>query len=115
MHIRVCSACGDDFDLLSQEKTRAGGLASHCPECSVETTVPYLGLQSGDGKASGVTVLAFESEADRKAYQKFWQNNTGYNKGKNCQLGTHLSTTPGAKFRKVAEAGLGMNHKGRKS
>ena len=43
----------------------------HCSDCSEETSVKYLGLQSGDGKGVGVTILSFESEEDRKNIQNF--------------------------------------------
>lgn len=109
----ICRECGTEFNEFSKEKKAAGGLIVHCPDCSEETSVKYLGLQSGDGKGVGVTILSFDSDEDRNKYSEFWKNNCGMNKAKSCQLGHHLSTTPGTKFKKVYENGLGMNHKGR--
>lgn len=112
--MRECSECGADFDPNHPEKKRAGGLATHCVGCSEETQVKYLGLQSADGKMAGITILAFDSADDREKYRAMWRNNSGINKGKQCQLGKHLSTVPNVKFRKLHEAGLESNHKGRK-
>jgi hypothetical protein len=93
-------------------KIRAGGRISTCPECSEESTVKYLGLANGDGKQAAVTVLAFESSTDREKYSSFYRNNAGYHKGKSCQLGSHLSTDPGVRFRTVTQSSA-TNHKGR--
>jgi len=109
----ICIHCDIEFNLRSPEKQRAGGRANECVECSDETAVKYLGLQSADAKANGVTILAFNSQKDKESYSEFWKNNSGMNKGKSCQLGGHLSTTPSISFRKVHEQGLGMNHKGK--
>lgn len=112
--LKECSECEREFDPRSSEKKRAGGLASHCPQCSRETQVKYLGLQSADGKMAGITILAFESQQDREQYRAMWHNNSGMNKGKQCQLGKHLSTVPNVRFKKLHEAGLDANHKGKK-
>jgi hypothetical protein len=111
---RECSECGADFDPNHPEKRRAGGLATHCKDCSSETAVKYLGLQSADGKMAGVTILAFDTEKDREQYRRMWRNNSGINKGKVCQLGKNLSTVPNVRFKKLYEAGLDANHKGKK-
>jgi len=100
------------FETNSPAKIRAGGRISTCPECSEESTVKYLGLANGDGKQASVTVLAFDSQEDRGRYADFWRNNSGVNRGKSCQLGAHLSTDPGVKFKTIVAAGL-MNHKGK--
>jgi hypothetical protein len=110
---QICTECDSEFDTNSPEKKRAGGKIFHCADCSEENAVKYLGLQSGDGKAAGLTILSFEDEQDREKYSSFWKNNSGMNKSKSCQLGNHLSTTPGVKFKKIHEAGHGMNHKGK--
>lgn len=110
--MRTCKSCEAEFDPNSPAKRAAGGLITHCPECSEETVVPYLGLQSGDGKASGVTILKFDSQADREEYRQVWWVNSGMMVGKSCQLG-YQKRTPNVRFRKVYEAGLGMNHKGK--
>lgn len=110
--LKECIKCGESFDLRSPAKQRAGGRINECPDCAVETAVPYLGLTAGDGKQSGITVLAFGSAADRQRYSDFWKNNSGYHKGKSCQLGSHLSTTPGVSYQTVTQSGA-TNHKGR--
>jgi hypothetical protein len=109
----VCIHCGGDFDLNSPAKKSAGGKINECEDCSEETHIPYLGVQSADAKAAGVTILSFGNNQDRDNFASYWRNNSGMNKGKSCQLGTHLSVTPNAPFKKVYEAGLGMNHKGK--
>jgi hypothetical protein len=74
--------------------------------------VRSVGLTAGDGKMASVTILHFQSNTDREKYLQFWQNNTGLHKGKNCQLGSHLSTTPNVKFR-IQQAPEATNHKGK--
>lgn len=110
--IRECVECGIKFDSHSPAKLRAGGRINQCAECSDETVVKYLGLANGDGKQASVTVLAFGSNKDRERYSDFYRNNAGYHRGKSCQLGSHLSTDPGVKFRTVTQA-TATNHKGR--
>lgn len=110
--IRECQECGGEFDTHSPEKKKAGGLITHCPECSEESAVKYVGLQAADGKQSQATILKFESDKDKDAYIRFWKNNTGFHKGKSCQLGAHLSTTPSVKFTTVV-AHTPTNHKGK--
>lgn len=110
--LNECVECGFHFDPRSPAKLRAGGRINTCPDCSEESTVRYLGLQSGDGKQAGITVLQFSSQRDRESYSDYWRNNSGMNVGKSCQLGTHLSTTPGVSFRTVTQSGA-TNHKGR--
>lgn len=85
---------------------------NECPNCSEETAVKYLGLQSADGKQSQATILKFSSDKDREIYLAFWQNNSGLHKGKSCQLGGHLSTTPAVKFEIVKDF-IATNHKGK--
>lgn len=110
--IRACKACGEEYDDNSPEKREVGGLITHCPDCSEEPVIRYVGLQAADGKQNQVTIMQFENEGDKRQYMKFWQNNSGYNKGKSCQLGTHLSTTPGVKFKTVSGFNP-TNHKGK--
>lgn len=112
MAIKICVECQAEFDTNSPAKKRAGGLITQCPECSLESTPKYLGLQSGDGKSAGITVLKFESSEDREEYRQTWWVNSGMMVGKSCQLGFQ-KRTPNVKFRKIYEAGLGMNHKGK--
>ncbi len=110
--IKECVECDCKFDTNSPAKLRVGGKISTCPDCSSEPAVKYLGLAAGDGKQASVTILSFGSAADRARYSDFYRNNAGYNKGKSCQLGAHLSTDPGVKFRTVLAPGA-TNHKGR--
>lgn len=110
---RICAECDCEFDPFSAAKAIAGGRIDTCHRCSEDDTVPYLGLTSGDGKGAGVTILAFNSKADRYNYAKAWADNTGANRGKVCQMSANSAIMTGLKFRKVYEAGLGMNHKGK--
>lgn len=112
MAIKECTECGSRFDPLSPAKQRAGGRISTCPDCSDEPVVKYLGLQAGDGKQASISILAFGSSKDRERYSEFWKNNSGYNKGKSCQLGDHLTPDPGIRFRTVTQS-TATNHKGR--
>lgn len=107
-----CAVCETAFNPRSPAKQRAGGRINHCPDCSEESTVKYLGLANGDGKQASITVLAFGSTTDRELYSGFYRNNAGYHRGKSCQLGTHLSTTPNVSFRTVTQSGA-TNHKGK--
>lgn len=112
MKIINCVICESEFDLHSPEKRRAGGRVNHCADCSEESTVRYAGLQAADGKQSQATILKFESEQDKTKYLHFWQNNSGLHKGKSCQLGNHLSTTPNISFTTIV-AHNPTNHKGK--
>lgn len=116
MRMRTCIHCEDEFDTDSPYKARVGGKINECPDCVEERggdkTARYLGVSAGDGKMSGLTILKFESEADRAAYSKMWRNNSGQNKGKSCQLGNHLTSTSGVKFQTVQKTEA-VNHKGK--
>lgn len=112
MRIKNCIECGVEFDINSPEKIRAGGRITTCPDCSEETVVKYAGVQAADGKQSQATILKFTSEQDKNSYLSFWRNNSGFNKGKSCQLGNHLSTTPGISFETV-QGFNPTNHKGK--
>jgi hypothetical protein len=107
-----CVECGFEFNPCSPEKRRVGGKINQCTECSEETTVKYAGVQAADGKQSQATILKFGSEQDKSKYIAFWQNNSGFYKSKSCQLGNHLSTTPGIKFETVVGF-TPTNHKGK--
>lgn len=107
-----CVECDDEFDPTTPAKRKAGGLYNQCVECSDETAVKYAGVASGDGKSSSVSILSFESEADKKKYLEFWSSQAGNSKGKECQLSRHTKTDPGVKF-KTVKGDLPMNHKGR--
>lgn len=112
MSNRICIQCEEEFDPNSSAKRAAGGRINSCAECSVESVVKYVGLQSADGKQAQATILKFETVSDREKYIKFWQNNSGLHKGKSCQLGSHLSTTPGVKFETITDF-TPTNHKGK--
>lgn len=108
----ICIHCNDEFDLHSQLKRKAGGKINECPDCSQEHTIKYAGVQASDGKQAQASILKFESRQDREAYLAFWRNNSGINKGKSCQLGNHLSTTPNIKFSTITDF-IPTNHKGK--
>lgn len=110
--IRECKVCECKFDSGSPAKIRAGGRINECPDCAEEPVVKYLGLSAGDGKQSSISVLAFDSHNDRDRYGNFFRNNSGLYKGKSCQLGSHLMTDPGVRFRTVVRSSA-SNHKGR--
>jgi hypothetical protein len=110
--IKTCQNCEEEFELYSKEKRQAGGLASHCPDCSEEKAVKYIGVQNGEGKGSQTQILAVNSKEDRAKYIAFWQNNSGLHSGKSCNLGSHLSTDPGINFKTIV-AHENMNHKGK--
>lgn len=110
--MQICIHCEEEFDLLSTAKHLVGGRINECPECSQEETIKYAGVQAADGKQTQATILKFESEKDRNSYLEFWKNNSGMNKGKSCQLGRHLSTTPGIKFKTITDF-TPTNHKGK--
>lgn len=115
---KVCKWCETPFNSKSPEKIRAGGYINECPDCVEErggdSSPPmYLGVAAGNGKMSDITILAFEDSGSRESYSKAWLNNSGYNKGKSCQLGRHLTNMHGMKFRQVAENQANANHKGK--
>lgn len=110
--MQTCIHCETEFDLYSEAKRRAGGKINECPDCAEEVTVKYAGVQAADGKQAQATILQFKSEADKLLYLKFWQNNSGLHKGKSCQLGNHLSTTPAVNFKTITEF-KPTNHKGK--
>ena len=111
--MRQCKECGESFDPRSAEKRKVGGLIFHCPDCSEETAVRVAGVSGSAGKMAGVEILRFTSEQDRENYLHFWRVNSGFYKGKSCQMrGT--KTTPNVKFSKVYENHPNANHKGKK-
>jgi DNA-directed RNA polymerase subunit RPC12/RpoP len=112
MIIKICIHCGDEFDLSSPAKIKAGGKTTECPDCSEETVVKYAGVQAADGKQAQATILKFDSEQDKSQYINFWQNNSGLHRGKSCQIGSHISTTPKIKFETVTSFNP-TNHKGK--
>lgn len=110
--MRECIECGDLFDPRSQVKRRVGGLAGTCPDCSVEPTVKYVGVQAGDGKQSQAAILKFDSRRDAQAYMSYFQRSTGFHKGKVCHLSGALPATPNLSFKTLQDI-RPHNHKGR--
>jgi len=57
--------------LNSPAKKRAGGKINECADCveelKLETAVRYLGLQSGDGSAGTLNIVACKSNEERAA------------------------------------------------
>jgi hypothetical protein len=110
--IRECQECGDLFDDQSPEKRDSGGLIVHCPDCSCETQVKYLGIQHSDGKQAGCEVLAFSDPSDRNQFLHHWRRNSGINRGKSSALGV-AGNTISVPFKKVASFEANVNHKGK--
>ena len=116
--VKDCRHCGITFDLDDPQKLKAGGYIDECVDCleargGDSSTPKYLGVAAGNGKMSDITILEFDSDAARSAYHQMWQANTGYFKGKSCQLGSHLTPMTGMKFKQVAENRGNDNHKGK--
>ena len=110
--IRVCVECDSQFDTNGKHKRQAGGLSTHCPDCSEETSIRYAGVAAGEGKGAAVQILKFQSQEDRVGYLEYWKNNSGLYKGKSCQMGL-LKNTPNISFQTVATFTFNPNHKGK--
>lgn len=108
--MRSCSHCGVEFDPRSRAKREAGGLISHCAECSNDTP-RVVGVTSGDGKQASVTIVRPQTDADRRAFLSYWQRATGLHRGKSCQLDSRLAA-PGFSISTVHQSGA-TNHKGK--
>jgi len=116
--VRTCRHCEDEFNEWSKHKQEVGGYIDECPWCVEErggddSPPKYLGVQGGDGKMAGITILAFDDPADRERYKRAWANNTGMNKGKSCHLSGSNTAMRGMKFKKVGENMGNSNHKGK--
>lgn len=109
----ACSECEAQFDIHSKAKRLAGGLSTHCPDCSDEDTPRYAGVAAGEGKMSSVQILKFANKSDREQYLEYWKVNSGLYKGKSCQLSRGLKTTPDIKFETRATFLMNPNHKGK--
>lgn len=109
--LRECIICDVEYDTDSPEKRLAGGLITHCPDCSEETTVKALGLSNGDGKQASVTIVQLNSNEDRAAFMAYWKKATGYHKGKECQMDSRI-TSPKFNFKTVSQSEA-TNHKGK--
>lgn len=110
--MRTCVVCDGEFDLRSAAKRASGGLSTHCPDCSDETSIRYLGISAGEGKQASVQVLKFNSNEDRAAYQAYWKASSGLNTGKQCQLGFRANEV-NIKFETRATFKANENHKGK--
>lgn len=108
-----CSVCGETFDPHSKEKRITGGFRNHCPDCAEETVIPYAGIAAGEGKQNSVQVLKFNSASDRAQYLEYWKVNSGLYKGKSCQIGRGLKSTPNIQFGVRATFEGNTNHKGK--
>jgi hypothetical protein len=115
--IKTCKHCNVDFDTRSSAKRAAGGRINECPSCveelGTETTVKYLGLSSGDGKAAALSIVAFESDEDRSAYASAWKANTGHNGGYGGHLSSSNPSIGGRPMRHVGYNAGNSNHKGK--
>lgn len=115
---KTCKHCNEEFDLHSKEKIQAGGYIDECPWCIEEmggdkSAPKYLGVAAGNGKMSDLTILQFNSPEERETYKKAWRNNNGQNKGRSCQLGNHMISMSGMKFKVHSENRANDNHKGK--
>lgn len=105
--LRECAECGDEFDDASDEKRRAGGRIVHCPDCSEESVVRYVGVQNAAGKQAGCTIVACDSNEDAQAFLDSWNRQSG-SVATTAQIGE-----PQIAFRTVHENLPSLNHKGR--
>jgi hypothetical protein len=110
--MRECVECGGEFDPRSKAKRAIGGLSTHCPDCSEETTVRYFGTSAGEGKQASVQVLKFHSKEDRDKYARYWKASSGLNTGKQCQMAFRANEVS-VKFQTRATFTGNTNHKGK--
>ena len=115
--IKICIHCEHEFDLNSKRKNAVGGKINECPNCveelGTETAPSLIGLTSGDGKQSMVTVMRFNNQNNANNYLRAWRASTGYWKGKNCQMrGTNVLNMDNSGGIKIGEHGGNPNHKG---
>lgn len=108
----ICAECGDEYG-WDAARRQLGGLRTHCGDCAEETTVRYAGVSGSQGKQAEVSILRFKSEGDREQYLDFWKANSGLKKGRSCQLGWGLKSTPSVSFETVAVFEGNVNHKGK--
>lgn len=113
-----CRHCESEFNPSSQYKKRVGGKINECPDCvetlGTETSPACIGVSSGEGKTTLITIMRFPSQKNADAYIKAYKNSTGFNKGRSCHLGsTNILHTDslGGKF--VSEFGGNPNAKGK--
>jgi hypothetical protein len=115
--LQTCRHCRCKFDTNSAEKNRLGGFIDECVHCmkslGIRDVPEYLAVKAGDGKMSDITLLRFDSDEERERYNHMWKTNTGFYKGKSCQIGRGLTSTVGFSFETVAEMRGNPNHKGK--
>jgi len=116
---KECKHCGIEFDSASRAKRLAGGLINECPECVEELGTDrggtLVGVTSGDGKASMITIVRFDNEHDGRQFLHNWRLSTGFYRGKSCQMGGTRTLDMDGKGVKVYEFGGNPNHKGNRS
>lgn len=110
--LRTCALCEEQYDPRSPEKKRAGGLITHCPDCSEESATKYVGVGDGCGKQTNVQILSFDSNQDRSEFTRYWAAATGMHNGKSCHF-SYLPSPIKQKFTKHSEHGGNTNHKGK--
>lgn len=114
---RICRHCAEEFDTTDPQLAKLRGYIDECGDClrvrGPSGPPKYLGVAAGNGKMADITILKFDSEESRSAYHDMWQANTGYFKGKSCQLGRGLVSTTGYNFDVVGEFRGNDNHKGK--
>ena len=110
--IRQCTECEMEFDTQSKAKRIAGGLGTHCPDCSEETSIRYFGTSAGEGKQASVQVLKFNSQQDRDKYARYWKASSGLNTGKQCQMAFRANEV-NVSFQTRATFTGNTNHKGK--
>ena len=69
--------------------------------------------QAGDGKSNGISIVAFESDEDREAFNSAWKAVTGFHKGKSCHLSGSQTTIGNRPMRHVTHIAGNSNHKGK--
>ena len=115
-NMRNCVHCGDSFTLDCPQKKRVGGKINECPDCveelGTETTVKYLGLTSGDGKMSNLSIVAFDSIEDREAYGKAWASATDPYTSKAQSLSEVSGSLGSVKIKHISHQAGNPNHKG---
>lgn len=113
---KQCVHCNDTFTLDCPQKRRVGGKINECPDCVVElgteTTVKYLGLSSGDGKMSNLSIVAFDSIEDREAYGKAWASATDPYTSQPHSMSEVSGSFGSVKIKHVSHQAGNPNHKG---
>jgi NAD-dependent SIR2 family protein deacetylase len=116
MFMRPCVHCEYEFDTRSTAKKNAGGKINECPDCveelGTEIAVKYLGLTSGDGKMASLSIVSFESAADREAYANAWQSATDPYNNSPRSMSEVSGSLGSVKMRHIKHQAGNPNHKG---